>query len=156
GKVSAELVILSADLETGTLVISRNTQTPVLLYHESRWQALATPAAAIGIYPRTRPAIEEVPLRPGLMAIAFSDGVWHAGERRGGRIDLQSFVQSLSPMLPAEAFADRILERALSNEQGRPSDDLSVVVFQVAGTARDGVRRLRMSVPVPARISESW
>jgi len=156
GKVSAELVILSTDLETGSLVISRNTRTPVLLHRGGRWQAIDTPAQAVGIYTRTRPQIEEAPLRPGLVAIGFSDGVWAAGERKGEHINLLQMVEGFPSTLSARAYADEILAQALRLEQGRPSDDLTVVVIRVSGLAVDDVRRMRINIPIPPRVYNTW
>ena len=156
GKVSAEMVIISVDMETGTLVISRNTQAPVLLFLQDSWQLLDEPASAIGIRPRTRPRIVELPLRPGLIAIGFSDGVWAAGENKGGRLDVLALVQDLPSEQSARAYADKILNAALQHEKDRPGDDLSVVVVRVESTTRDDVRRLDMTVPVPPLIYNKW
>ena len=156
GKVSAELVILSIDLETGSLVISRNTHAPVLLRKEGEWRVIDAPAQAVGIYARTRPQIEEAPLRPGLVAIGFSDGVWTAGEHRGGRIDLLRIVESFPTTLSAKACADEILAQALRHEQGRPTDDLTVVAVRVNGLAVDNARRMNISLPIPPRVYNAW
>ena len=156
GKVSAEMIILSADMETGTLVISRNSQTPVLILDGESWRQLDDPATAIGIHPRTRPQIIELAMRPGLVVVAFSDGVWTAGEHRGGKIDVQGLLQSFSAMANASAYADALLDHALQREQGRPSDDLSVVVMCVSTTTHDDVRRMSMTLPIPPRIYNTW
>lgn len=156
GKVSAELVILSADLETGTIVVSRNTHAPVLVHRRQGWRALDDPIEAVGIHARTRPQIEEIPLRPGVVVIALSDGVWTAGERGGNPINLLEVVQGFPITLGAKAYADDILAHAMRHEQGRPNDDLSVVVFRVGGLDVDNVRRLNMSVPIPPQVYNSW
>lgn len=156
GKVSAEMVILSADLESGTLVISRNTRAPVLYFRQQEWSTLAAPTPAIGVYPRTRPEITELPLRPGLVVIACSDGVWSAGETRGQRLDLLALVQGFPHTLSARAYADEVLAQALRSEQGRPHDDLTVAAVRVDAVAADAVRRLQMSLPIPPRIYGAW
>jgi len=156
GKVSAELVILSTDLETGSLVISRNTRAPVLLHQAGNWQILDEPADAVGIYSRTRPQIVEAPLRPGLIAIGFSDGVSAAGELRGARIDLLQLVEGFPANLSARAYADEILAQALRHEKGRPTDDLTVVVLRVSGLHVDDVRRMRINIPIPPRVYNTW
>ncbi len=156
GQVSAELVILSADLETGTLVISRNTHAPVLLYQNSHWQLLDDPAKAVGIYARTRPQIAELPLRPGVVAITFSDGVWNAGERRRQLNNVLETVESYPLTLSAKAFADNLLAHALQMEEGRPTDDLTVVAFRVVGLDIDNVRRMNISLPIASRVYDAW
>ena len=156
GKVSAEMIILSADMETGTLVVSRNSQTPVLILDQGTWRLLDAPASAIGIRPRTRPQMVELPLRPGLVAVGFSDGVWTAGEHRGGRIDVLELLQSFPTTLGARAYADDLLAHALQREQGRPGDDLSVIVLRINAIAHDEVRRMSMTLPIPPRIYNTW
>lgn len=164
GKVSAEMIILSADLETGTLVVSRNSRVPVLIHDQGQWRLLDARAEAVGIHARTRPQIDELPLCPGIIAIAVSDGVWSAGERRRepgegqdeDRGDLLAMMQSLSSTLSAKTLADDILAHALQREQDRPIDDLTVVVVRIGVTDGDNVRRLSMSLPIPSRIYGAW
>jgi serine phosphatase RsbU (regulator of sigma subunit) len=138
GKVSAEMIILSADMDTGTVVISRNTQTPVFVLEEDDWRALDDDAEAIGIHKRTRPAILERPLRPGLSVVAFSDGVWTAGQRAGQRLDVLALLRSFPRTLGARAYADELLAHALQREQGRPGDDLTVVALHVRAVEIQG------------------
>ncbi len=156
GQVSAEMVILSADMDTGTLVVSRNTQTPVLVLEQGVWRSLDTASEAIGIYKRTRPQIVELPLRPGLTAVAFSDGVWTAGKRHGGAMDVLGLLQGFPQTLGARAYADELLAHALQAEQGRPSDDLTVVAIHVNAVTTDLVRRMQMTFPVPPRLYQAW
>lgn len=161
GKVSAELIILSADLETGTLVVSRNCRVPVLVHDQEQWRLLDARSEAVGIHARTRPQIEELPLHPGVVAIAISDGVWSAGERLRDEGDdhrdgLLGLMQSLSIERSAKDLADDILAYALQCEQGRPQDDLTVVAIRVGKNQGDDVRRLSMSLPIPSRIHGVW
>ncbi len=156
GKVSAEMIILSADMDTGTVVISRNTRTPVLVMESGQWRALDAPAEAIGIYKRTRPQIMELPLRPGLSVVAFSDGVWTAGQRHGESLDVLGLLRNFPPTLSARAYADELLAHALQREQGRPSDDLTVVAMHIDAIAMDNVRRMSMTLPIPPRIHQAW
>ena len=153
GRVSAEMIILSADLESGTLVISRNSHAPVLLRMHNAWQTLADESAAIGIYARTRPNITETPIQRGAMVVAMSDGVWQAGEHRGGQFDVLGLVQSLPATLSAQALADEILAHAIQHEKQRPSDDLTVVVLHVAPRTKDQVRRMAMRLPIAPQIA---
>ncbi len=156
GRVSAELIILSADLESGTLVVSRNSHAPVLYRQDDAWQALDTDTEAVGIRARTRPHITEIPIRTGVMLVGVSDGVWHAGQHRGNAFDLMAFVQAFPMTLGARAVADGILTQALQHEQSRPTDDLTVVVLHVASLHGDQVRRMYMRLPIAPVVSHCW
>jgi hypothetical protein len=46
-------------------------------------------------------------------------------------------------------IADGLLSRALELDEGRPSDDVSVLVLAVSPNERDDVRRLQLQVPIP-------
>lgn len=154
GQVSAELIIISVDLETRTLVISRNSQCPVLLYEASGWRILDEPAETVGIRERTRPVIVELPLAAPQTVIAFTDGVLHAGERRGVKFDPLAVVQALAcqPTCTAAQLADGLLAAALAADDGRPADDVTVVVVQIGERPPDEeleVRRMTVTFPVP-------
>lgn len=154
GQVSAELTIVSVDLETRTLVISRNSQCPVLLREDGGWRVLDDPAETVGIRERTRPVIVERPLAAGQMAVAYTDGVLHAGERRSRPLDPAAIVQDLAgrPSCDAQALADGLLAAALAADDGRPGDDVTVVVVHIAARppgAELEVRRMMVSFPVP-------
>src|SRR5436853_3087067 len=64
GKVSATLVILTVDLASRTLVLSRNSHCPIILSRpgEPSLTLIDDPSSPIGIYTLTKPVITEVPL----------------------------------------------------------------------------------------------
>lgn len=153
GQVSAELTIVSVDLETRTLVISRNSRCPVLLCEEAGWRVLDDPAETVGIRERTRPVIVELALAAGQLAVAFTDGVLHAGERQGRQLDPLAIVQDLARRPPgtAQAVADGLLAAALAADDGRPGDDVTVAVVQVTPRpASEELEVRRMTVSFPA------
>ncbi len=150
GKVSADLTIISVDLVTRTIVLSRNGHSPALVAAGGTPQLLEQASQAIGIHPRTKPVVSELPLAPGLTVVVFSDGIADAGERYGQRMDLLAAASDvLGGGRSAEAIAEAFLSRAVSLDRGRPSDDMSVVVLSaVEGEGEDGVRRLHVSFPI--------
>ena len=87
-----------------------------------------------------------------LGAVAVSDGIVHAGERRGAPFSLRAFLEErLAAGWPdAQELADAILEHAVALEDGRPRDDASVVVVTIAPTVEQAVavRRLTARLPV--------
>ena len=151
GKVSAELHIISADLVTQSLVISRNARCPVLLRHGDGFRWLDEPAEAVGIHRNTKPSITEHHLENGLTLVVFTDGVWSAGSISGSRLDLPQLLIALDPdqHAPAQALADAILAEALRLDQGRPRDDATVIILKlIPQTSIDNIRRLTMRFPI--------
>jgi serine phosphatase RsbU (regulator of sigma subunit) len=150
GKVSATLNIVSVDMQTGTLVITRNNPAPVLLSTNDNICLLEEESQSIGIYRGTRPLINEIPLDAGTIVIIFSDGITHAGSRDGQSIDITTCVESLldEEEPTAETIADTILKHAVMLDQGRPVDDISIVVLQVSKLTGDNVRRMKVRLPL--------
>lgn len=152
GKVSAELTIVSVDLVSRTLVVSRNSHCPVLLVDPSGLILLDSPSQPIGVHEGTKPVIAEVSLKQGLWAVAFTDGVLQAGVRSGHHFDVAAMVEASarSRVDDAQTLADSVLRRAIDLDLGRPQDDMSVLAVAVLPLARgDGVRRLSVRFPLP-------
>ncbi len=150
GKVMSTLNILSADFTTHTLVLTRNNPAPILVAHGEQVEVLNDPCMEIGTRLGIRPLISQMPIEAGLTILIFTDGLNHAGERNGKRIELESCFHTLllQPQNNAQAIADGLLQTALALDQNRPGDDISVVVFQVLAQARDIIRRVSLSLPL--------
>jgi len=150
GRVSATLNLLSADLQTHTLVITRNNPAPVLVAMDDEIRHLDEACKPIGLYRGTRPLITEVALQVGLTVVMFTDGIVHAGKRNGEPMDatvcLRAMLEGSDP-IPQE-IADALLTQALRLDQGRPSDDISVVVLRVMESEGDPIRRMSVRLPV--------
>jgi serine phosphatase RsbU (regulator of sigma subunit) len=155
GKVSAELHIISVDLVTRTLVISRNARCPILVRHADSYSWLDEPSEAVGIHRFTKPAITEHKLEAGTSLVVFTDGVWSAGNiagnATGNLIDLPTLLSAADPdgFATAQGIADAILAEALRLDQGRPRDDATVLVLKlVEQPVVDEIRRLSMRFPI--------
>lgn len=151
GKVSATLNIFSVDMQTKTLVITRNNPAPVLLARGGdHVMELAEPSLPIGLYRDTRPVINEVPLEIGLTAVMYTDGLVHAGSRYGQNLEpltiLRDFMAREEPS--PHLIADSLLDQAYQLDQTRPSDDISVVVLSVLEPVGDEVRRMSVHLPI--------
>jgi serine phosphatase RsbU (regulator of sigma subunit) len=150
GKVTATLNILSIDLTSRTLVVTRNSPVPVLVVHDGRLMALAEESEPVGGRRGVRPVIAEVPLSPGLAAFVFTDGLAHAGDRKGNAFDVEARVGALlagGPVDPGR-WADRLLAEALELEDGRPGDDISLLVAAILPRQPDEARRLMVRMPL--------
>jgi serine phosphatase RsbU (regulator of sigma subunit) len=151
GKVSATLNILSADMQTRTLVITSNNPSPILLARQEEVHVLDANSPAIGTRRGVRPLITEIPLEAGLTAVAYTDGLVHAGSRSGQSFDIADcFRCSLDEEEPsAQKIADLLLDTAVRLDQNRPVDDISVVVLRVSANDGDEVRRMSVRLPLP-------
>lgn len=152
GQVSATLNIISIDMSTETLVLSRNSHCPAIVVQQGELRLLDEPCEAVGIHARTKPIVTEMPITPETCVIAFTDGVLHAGRHGGGAIDIVGLIRSLMQQEPitAQTLADAILAEAIDRERGRPGDDISVVVVNIRPRqpGQDDARRLTVSFPI--------
>lgn len=151
GKVSATLNILSVDLVTKTIVVSQNSHCPVWVSTPSGLRCLDGPSQPVGIYARTKPAIAEMPIEAEMYVIIYTDGILDAGRRQGKRLDLAVLLPELlaQDARSAQSVADGLLAAAVELDQGRPTDDSSVLVLSVVSVAReDEIRRLNVCFPI--------
>lgn len=150
GKVSSTLNILSADLQTGTLVITRNNPSPVVISYGNQIKTLEEESDPVGLRRDTRPMISELPLEPGLTAVVFTDGLVHAGSYFGNSMDICTSVKvELEEEDPSpEKIADSLINHALKLDRGMPRDDISIVVMRVVNHGSDMIRRMSVQLPV--------
>jgi serine phosphatase RsbU (regulator of sigma subunit) len=150
GKVQATLNIISVDLNTRTLVLSRNNPMPILVVSGENTRFLDSESIPVGIYRNTLPVISEIPLETGMTVVVFTDGLIHAGSNYGQSLEVETTVRALledgdpSP----QTIADSLLEQAVQLDQGRPTDDISVVVLRVMRHRGDTARRMSLRLPV--------
>jgi serine phosphatase RsbU (regulator of sigma subunit) len=151
GKVSAELHIVSIDLASKTIVVSRNSHCPVLVGEGCRVRLLDEPSEPIGVRRRMKPVIAELPIAPQTTLVVFTDGVLNAGIRYGPAFAVAQFVEGkvCDENFGAPALADAILARAVELDRGRPGDDTSVLVVRVVPREReDDARRMNVRFPI--------
>ncbi len=151
GKVSAELTILSVDLSTSSVVISRNSRCPILIRRQNQSSWLDCECDAIGIYANTKPAISEIQIEPCLTLVAFTDGVWSSGRQSDDTIDIESVIERAESESSASAdgIAEAILAEAMARDGGRPRDDAAVLVMKTVERADPSqIRRLSMRFPI--------
>jgi len=151
GKVSATLNIVSVDLDSGTIILSRNSRCPiVVITPDDELRLLDTPSEPVGTRKGTKPQITELPLEEGTAVVVFTDGLEAAGARSSCVFDIPAAIQELAIAgeVNAQQLADRLLQRALDLDNGRPRDDISVLVLRIVDRAGDGVRRMTLRLPV--------
>jgi serine phosphatase RsbU (regulator of sigma subunit) len=157
GKVISTLNIASVDLHSGTIVLTRNNPSPIFIYRGEQMDVIDEESLPLGTSRNVRPLITELAIEPDLVIIISTDGLTHAGERRGLPMDVGATIRSvLEDQDPGpQALADSLLAEAVSLDSDRPADDISVVVLKVAARVGDNVRRMTVRLPIDgsARLS---
>lgn len=150
GKVSCTLNIASIDLLTKTLVLTRNNPAPIYILHGDRLDALEADSQPLGTARNIRPVISEVSIEPGLTVVFFTDGIVHAGSRRGAPMNVPTSLRAMfEDQEPhAQNIADALLAEAVRLDENRPADDISVVVMRVNHHKGDATRRLNVRLPI--------
>lgn len=150
GKVTSTLNIVSIDLQTGTVVITRNNPVPFFIVHNDKIDCISSESIPIGTNRSVRPVITEIPIEPGLAVVIFTDGLAHAGTRVGRPMDISTALNSLMEDQDPDpqSIADTLLDEAVNLDEGRPVDDISVVVFKVSEKHGDQVRRMTVRLPI--------
>ena len=154
GKVSATLNILSVDLISNTLVLSRNNHCPIIIITpddpNQDLRLLDEPSEPVGVRRGTKPQIAELPLFAGTVVVIYTDGLEVAGARSSCVFDVPAAVRELtaSGYVSAQQLADSLLEQALALDSGRPRDDISILVLRILDRTSDGVRRLVLRAPL--------
>jgi serine phosphatase RsbU (regulator of sigma subunit) len=153
GKVSSTLNIISVDLHTGTVVLTRNNPAPFFMARGEQVDCISTDSSPIGVSRNMRPIISEIPLELGLVIVLYTDGLVHAGARLGQPMDICTSLKAmLEDQDPSpQDIADTLLAEAIALDEGRPTDDISVVVLKVLKRSGDDVRRMRVRLPIDVR-----
>jgi serine phosphatase RsbU (regulator of sigma subunit) len=150
GKVSSTLNILSVDLSSETVVLTRNNEVPMYVAQRETIERIEGTSKSIGTARNIKPLITEIPIQPGLTIVIYTDGLVHAGERRGTPMDVGTTLRGLledSDPSP-QVVADALLAQAMQLDDHRPVDDISVVVMRVMPRNGDDVRRMAVRVPI--------
>jgi serine phosphatase RsbU (regulator of sigma subunit) len=153
GKVSSTLNIASLDTYSKSIVLTRNNPSSVLLARGTDVSLLEGESKPIGTQRHSRPLINEIPVESDLTIVFFTDGLVHAGERKGTPMDARTTLSELLARKnqTAQSLADSMLEEAINLDEGRPVDDCSVVVLKVMPRSGDDVRRMNVRLPINLR-----
>jgi serine phosphatase RsbU (regulator of sigma subunit) len=151
GRVSATLDILSVDLKSGTVVITRNSETACYARTDDGSEVNAGAERPLGLYPRTRPWAAEIPIGPGVRVILVSDGIMNSGRRSGlPPLDLSGISANAGSETSAAEIADLVLGEAITRDADQPADDMSVVALTLpVHNQTTLVRRMGAEVPLP-------
>lgn len=152
GKVTCTLNIASVDMLSKTIVLARNNPAPMYICRGEKIDAHNEESISLGTSRNVRPIITELSIEPGLTVVIFSDGISHAGERRGTPMDIRQTIQAvLDEQDPSpQQLADTLLNEAVRLDDNRPADDVSVLVLRVSPRTGGDVRRMSVRLPINA------
>lgn len=150
GKVISTLNIASIDLSSGTIVLTRNNPAPMFVCRGEQIDCLEEESIPLGTSRNVRPLITELPIEPGLTIVIYTDGLTHAGKRRGLPMDIGAAIRAmLEDQDPSpQTLADSLLAEAVSLDENRPADDISVLIVKVSARVGDSVRRMSVRLPI--------
>lgn len=150
GKVICTLNIASIDLHSGTIVLTRNNPSPMFICRSESIDRIESESIPLGTSRDVRPSITEIAIQTGLTIVIYTDGLVHAGERRGQPMDtieiLRAMMDDQDP--PPQEVADALLAHAVRLDENRPADDISVLVLKVTSRNGDNVRRMSVRLPL--------
>ena len=151
GQVAATLNIVSADFQSGTIIVTRNNPAPFFVLTPTGVRIHNEESTPIGLHPMTRPVVTEIPVQPYTYVVVFTDGLLKAGNRYGEDIEIGNFLAGwpVKQGHSAEMLANALLGRALELDRDEPADDMSVLVLTALQTQDTGrMRRMRVAFPL--------
>lgn len=152
GQVSATLDLLSVDLRSKTVVITRNAEAPLLLAQSGHVESRPSASGPIGRYKWTKPIVTQLPLASGTEVVICTDGIPHSGGRGVAEpLDLAGWGREhLNRGSSAQSLADALLMLAMDRDKGKPNDDMAVVALSLRESAAAfPIRRLHLEVHTP-------
>jgi hypothetical protein len=148
--VVRRLNIASVDLLSHTIVLTRNNPAPIFICRGESIDCLTDESSPLGTSRNLRPLITEVAIEPGVIIVIYTDGLTHAGKRRGTPMDVCETIRSvLEDQDPGpQTLADTLLAQAVRLDENRPADDISGLVVKVTSRVGDAVRRMSVRLPI--------
>ncbi len=151
-KVSCTLTVLSADLDTETIVVSRNSNCPTIVKTADYVSVYDEEVGPIGVNRHMKPRMYEVPFEAGMLVVSYTDGIAHAGRKQSGKeADFQKIMAILEDNTADDCdfIAKSILEYALSLDHDQAGDDMTVVVMGISDGSRNTPKIEQIQVTYP-------
>ena len=154
-RADVKLTILSCDLLSNTIVITKNNLVPVLIYEEGESRFL--PLDEDSESHRYDPVVYQFEYKLDQTFILITEGVQNAGAHEDNKIDLRTALGSIYDEdideTSVQNVADYLLQQAIAYDSGRPRDDMTVVVLKVSPATMKDIRREYVCFPIKKEIS---
>lgn len=149
GLARLNISIISCDLQSQTVVITKNNLTPLVLIRDNEASFL-TLSSDDPEDLHLNPSVFQYDIEADTWFGLFSNGVWTAGQEYGQRLDIlltvSSYFDEEDPK-PHE-LADIIINEAVSLDLARPHDDMTVIVMRIANNPAKNIRRQCITLPL--------
>ena len=152
GHICGDLCMISTDFESGTIVVSRCTNTPVYFYQRGLFDSWHTKAEQIGSIKGLKPSITEIPMEVGTTIIMLSEGTLNAGKNTLEADEVEDLILSTieeSSEFAADRMADFFLKRAITLDSYKPKEAMTVIVLKVCNDSPSDSKRIFLNFPVP-------
>ncbi|NLC29418.1 MAG: SpoIIE family protein phosphatase [Chloroflexi bacterium] len=156
-KAIVNISIISCDLRSKTIVITKNNHVPVLIYENGESRLLP-----IDDNPEERrhdPVVYQFEYKLEQTFILISEGVMNAGEYNENKIDLRTALESIyddeddNEKLGVQEVSDYLLKQAVGHDSGRPRDDMTVIILKVSPATTKDIHREYVCFPIKNDVS---
>ena len=155
-KANVAISILSCDLDTKTIVITKNNLIPILICNQDDNRFLPIDSDPESL--KYDPSVYQFELELGQVFVLFSEGIFNAGRQDDNPIDflltIGSLIEESDQQTSAQEFADFLLKQAISHDSGRPKDDMTVVVLKTSPATQREIRREYVCFPIKKNLKE--
>jgi serine phosphatase RsbU (regulator of sigma subunit) len=142
--------IISCDLQSSTIVITKNSPVPVLIYEKGESRILP-----LVINPDEQlydPIVYQFEFKMEQTFIMISEGLQNAGASNQNQIDLITAIDSINEdencAPPVQRVSDNLLNLAIGHDLGRPRDDMTAIVLKVSQASTKDIRREYVCFPI--------
>lgn len=144
GYVSATLFFASIVMVTMSLVLCRIFFCPIYVIFLQEVLVLDEESSALGIYRHSKLSFTELLFDVSTTVVIFIDGVLKAGVRTCQSLVFAQLLLNVTPAgcFPANVIAQALFDAAYALDQGRPADDICLLVITILGKQSEEQGRL--------------
>ncbi|WP_196594065.1 PP2C family protein-serine/threonine phosphatase [Pectinatus sottacetonis] len=151
-KVSCTLTVISADMDTETVVMSRNSNCPVIVKTDDYTCVYDENVNPIGVHHHTKPLIYELPLSPGMVIVSYTDGISSAGRKvNSQKADFKKIMDIIKNNPPEDVsfIVNSIMDYALQLDNNKAGDDMTVIAMGICEKDSTPVKIHRVTASFP-------